>query len=87
MLHEVLHNVLQGLNNSNYSGVGRAGYFFILHCNIIGVVVERLDYTADAFSLCVSIAFDVRTKNIPDSKASELAVFYVESVLNGLQVI
>jgi len=81
MIHEVLHNVFQGINNGNYSGIGRAG-----------VLVERIDYTADAFALCVCIAWALRKKGLDtiekqrqDGQCATILNNYIRMVLSGLQ--
>lgn len=56
-----------------FSGVGRAG-----------IVVERIDYIADSFSLCVSIAWTDRMFG-GKTTVKEVAAKYIETILNGLQ--
>jgi len=81
MIHEILHNVFQGINNGNYSGIGRAG-----------VLVERIDYTADAFAVCVCTAWTLRKNGLDtiekqrnDGQCGTILNNYIKMVLNGLQ--
>jgi hypothetical protein len=70
MLHEILHNLEQGIHNGNYKNVGRAN-----------VIVSRIDQVADSFSICVSVSWYLRVSGNAVSAVSQL---YISTIFKGL---
>jgi SMODS-associated and fused to various effectors sensor domain len=74
VLHELYHDG-QELRTSNHAEIGRAG-----------VVLEEIDFWADAFSLSTSIAWDLRQGG-PRAQArpSEIAAGWVDTAITGIE--
>ncbi|WP_437690294.1 hypothetical protein [Sorangium sp. So ce176] len=73
VLHETLH-LDQGLYTSNHSGVSHAS-----------VVLEEIDYIADAVSLATAIAWRARVK--PENQSLEqIARDYIDTAVRGMEI-
>lgn len=75
LLHELYHDG-QDLRTSNYAEIGRAG-----------VVLEEVDFWADAFALATLIVWDLRQSG-PRAQADpmRLATEWIDSALFGIEV-
>jgi hypothetical protein len=75
VLHEMLHHLVQGMYSSNYQGIGRAD-----------VVLEDLDYAADAFSLLVAV--EVHKQQNPATRVHDhgpLGQRYLDIAIRGME--
>ncbi len=74
LLHELFHDG-QGIRTSNYQDVGRAG-----------VVLEEVDFAADAFALATLIRWELRTNGLNAlRKAPDVAVRWVDWSIRGIE--
>jgi len=74
VLHELYHDD-QDLRTSNYAEIGRAG-----------VVLEEVDFWADAFALDTLIAWDLRQGGPrAQARASEVAISWLDTAVFGIE--
>jgi hypothetical protein len=73
VLHEVLHHY-QGLYSVNYQGIGRAG-----------VVLEEMDYVADAFAISTSVLLAIRIDRISEKNPINLLKDYLHTALETME--
>jgi hypothetical protein len=74
VLHEMMHHIFQGLYSRNFMGIGRAD-----------VVLEDLDYVADAFSILVGVALSKRIHPETRYRVYEVARHFIETAIVGME--